>query len=65
MNLFRKGLLQEIEFWREMLLESDLPLESTEYRSMQSALEMVQMRLRAIPEKTASDNERIASLNYH
>lgn len=57
MNLFRKSLLQEIEFWRESLLGSDLPLESPEYQRMQSALELVQIRLQVLPDMTGPDND--------
>lgn len=65
MNLLRTALLQEIEFWQNMLLESELDQDSSEYLSMLSALELAQMQLKGIPTKPASDNDHIVTISYH
>ena len=65
MNSLRDGLLEEIIFWRNMLLDSDLPQESPEYQKIQGALELVQMRLKVFPEIMGSDNEQIVAATHH
>jgi len=65
MNSLRDGLLEEILFWRNMLLDSDLPQESPEYQKMQGALELVQIRLKVLPEMMGADNEHIVAETHH
>jgi hypothetical protein len=46
MNEYREGLKAEINLWREMITESELSLQSIEYRRMEIALQLAEVKLR-------------------
>lgn len=46
MNEYREGLKAEIDLWREMISESELSLQSLEYRRMEIALQLAEVKLR-------------------
>lgn len=65
MDLYRKALLQEIEFWWNMLLESGLSQDSPEYQRMQDAFELAQLRLETLPDTMGSDKNDLVTVCYH
>lgn len=46
MNEYREGLKAEINLWREMISESELIRQSLEYRRMEIALQLAEVKLR-------------------
>lgn len=45
MNGFHQGLIDEIEFWRELINESRLSVDSPEYKRMEYALQLAEIKL--------------------
>jgi hypothetical protein len=45
MNEYREGLKAEINLWRGMISESKLSLQSLEYRRMEIALQLAEVKL--------------------
>ena len=45
MSEFHEGLKAEIEFWRDLIIESDLSIHSIECKRMEHAMLFAQMKL--------------------
>ena len=45
MSNYRQALLEEIEFWRELIRETNLSVKSPEYKRMEHALQLAEFKL--------------------
>ena len=62
MNTFRQGLIDEIEFWNELIGESRLNVHSPEYKRMVYALQLAEFKLlhhERIPADSVSEELKV------
>jgi hypothetical protein len=62
MSGYYHGLIDEIEFWRELINESSLSVDSPEYQRMEYALQLAEYKFAKYERETASSRQDKARL---
>ncbi len=65
MNSLKSGLRDEIDFWRDLMAESGLEINSIEYQRMTGALDIAQTRLKQLLEIEGDPEAQIAHYLKH